>query len=115
MKKFLQIFAGFTIILALTFGLMLLNTEKFEGTWFAGGESTQENPSWYKNYTFEKGTYKVEGYPPISEVGTYKVLSENENSFELELNNDSGISNLNLNLSKDGSTLEINGTEFIRE
>jgi len=58
------------------------NVVKIQGKWSASGnvgDSTDMN-SWFITYEFEGRNYKMSGYPPISEEGTYEIVQENGDS-----------------------------------
>ncbi len=55
----------------------------FEGRWSASGALGDEESSfaWYQNYEFWAGTYSMEGYPPISESGSYSVVLHKQDAY----------------------------------
>lgn len=56
--------------------------QPFEGTW----NSLAVPPNYsYLTYTFDSGTYEISGYPPLSEVGTYQVVSVEGATYTLQL------------------------------
>ncbi len=64
------------------------NQSKLQGNWGvsgAAGDST-EFQAWYIDYSFEGRKYKKAGYPPITEEGTFEIISENKDSLELYFN-----------------------------
>ncbi len=80
------------IVLALIFVSLLScgnsNQSKLQGSWSvsgAAGDST-EFQAWYIDYSFEGRNYKKAGYPPITEEGTFEIISENKDSLELYFN-----------------------------
>ncbi|KXK54426.1 MAG: hypothetical protein UZ05_CHB002000883 [Chlorobi bacterium OLB5] len=56
--------------------------KKFQGKWSASGDigDSTDVKSWYIEYIFEGNNYKMQGYPPISEEGTYEVIEEKGDS-----------------------------------
>lgn len=56
--------------------------KKFQGKWSASGDTgdSTDVKSWYIEYIFEGNNYKMQGYPPISEEGTYEVIEEKGDS-----------------------------------
>jgi hypothetical protein len=64
--------------------------EKFiQGTWMAAGD-LGEGHSWYLEWTFENGKFSVEGYPPLTQTGDYKVTKSEGTTLTLELTNQEG-------------------------
>jgi hypothetical protein len=58
--------------------------EKFiQGTWRVTGENG--GYAWFLEWTFENGSFKQTGYPPIIQEGKYKVLSAAGDQITLEL------------------------------
>lgn len=56
--------------------------KKLNGKWSASGDlgDSTDVKSWYIEYIFEGNNYKMQGYPPISEEGTYEVIEEKGDS-----------------------------------
>lgn len=78
MKKYLLaliLLTGFFVTLSrLGFGGLPI-----EGTWTATGGDNEFG--WYLTYNFKAGEYSLEGYPPLSETGSYTVLFVNESTY----------------------------------
>ena len=58
------------------------NVVKIQGKWSASGDigDSTDMRSWFLTYEFEGRNYKMSGYPPISEEGTYEIVQENGDS-----------------------------------
>jgi hypothetical protein len=50
----------------------------FHGTWKTSGGGKDGEPSWYKSYTFERASFRLEGYPPLKEEGDIELIGEAE-------------------------------------
>ncbi len=57
--------------------------QAFEGHWSASGAIGEADSqiAWYQNYEFWAGTYSMEGYPPISESGSYSVIFHEKDDY----------------------------------
>lgn len=64
------------------------NSDRLQGKWSAAGDlgDSTDSRSWFITYEFEGRTYKMSGYPPISEEGTYEIIQENGDSLFLFFN-----------------------------
>lgn len=86
-----MLFSVHLVLTVLLFSLISCgnsNQSKLQGNWGvsgAAGDST-EFQAWYINYSFEGREYKKAGYPPITEEGTFEIISENKDSLELYFN-----------------------------
>lgn len=58
------------------------SSDKLQGKWSASGDLADSTDlrSWFVTYEFEGRNYKMSGYPPISEEGTYEIIQENGDS-----------------------------------
>ena len=58
------------------------NVNKIQGKWSASGDigDSTDMRSWFLTYEFEGRNYKMSGYPPILEEGTYEIVQENGDS-----------------------------------
>jgi hypothetical protein len=65
------------------------NDQTIQGSWQAAGDQG-EGHSWYLKWTFKNGTFSVEGYPPLTQTGNYRVKSSIGSSLTLELTNQKG-------------------------
>lgn len=56
--------------------------KKFQGKWSASGDigDSTDVKSWYIEYNFDGNNYNMQGYPPISEEGTYEIIEEKGDS-----------------------------------
>ena len=64
------------------------NYSKLQGKWGASGsagDSTDMN-AWFINYEFDSRSYKMSGYPPLSEEGTYEIIEEKGDSLQVYFN-----------------------------
>ncbi|MEO8514997.1 MAG: hypothetical protein ABI543_15675, partial [Ignavibacteria bacterium] len=85
--KYLLIFTSiFTLILLLD-GCSK-NVSKLQGKWSAAGDvgDSSDMHSWYIDYEFDGRNYKMSGYPPISEEGSYEIVQEKGDSLQLYFN-----------------------------
>lgn len=65
------------------------NDQYIQGTWQAAGD-LGEGHSWYLKWTFKNGTFSVEGYPPLTQTGNYRVKSSVGSTLTVELTNQKG-------------------------
>lgn len=78
----------YCIYIGLIAALMLIiqscskNVNRIQGKWSASGDTgdSTDMRSWFLTYEFEGRNYKMSGYPPISEEGTYEIVQENGDS-----------------------------------
>ncbi|MBL8017795.1 MAG: hypothetical protein JNK43_11030, partial [Ignavibacteria bacterium] len=64
------------------------NYSRLQGKWGASGntgDSTDMN-TWFIKYEFDAGSYKMSGYPPISEEGTIEIVEEKGDSIQVYFN-----------------------------
>jgi hypothetical protein len=64
------------------------NVSKLQGKWSAAGSlgDSTDMHSWYIEYEFDGRSYKMSGYPPISEEGSYEIVEEKGDSLQLYFN-----------------------------
>lgn len=64
------------------------NVKKLQGKWKASGNigDSTDMHSWYLDYEFDGRNYKLSGYPPISEEGTYEIIEEKGDSLQIYFN-----------------------------
>lgn len=76
----------FTIIII--FGGCSKSVSKLQGKWSAAGDinDSTDMHSWFIEYEFDGRNYKMSGYPPISEEGTYEIVQEKGDSLQLYFN-----------------------------
>lgn len=61
------------------------SAEQFmQGTWRLSGMNDATH-SWYLEWTFDHGTFTLDGYPPLHQEGKYRVVKEQGNRLTLEL------------------------------
>ncbi|HWA05383.1 MAG TPA: hypothetical protein VG961_02465 [Ignavibacteria bacterium] len=61
--------------------------DELKGKWSASGDigDSTDMRSWFITYEFEGRNYKMSGYPPISEEGSYEIIQVNGDSLLLYL------------------------------
>lgn len=76
-----------------------------QGTWYLSGQVKQEDGrpglSWFLEWNFDKGKFYLNGYPPLHQEGSYRIIKRNGNKLTLELYNQQG------NFGTDNSQIEI--------
>jgi hypothetical protein len=60
------------------------NEEFIQGTWRLTGQNDPKH-SWYLEWTFDHGKFKLDGYPPLHQSGNYRVLKTEGSKMRLEL------------------------------
>lgn len=89
-------------------------TQDIEGTWRVSG-MFDDGFSWFSEYTFDDGSFRMQGYPPIDKEGTYTILSEDGNTFLVEIYpNEQDPYEASFTVAEDGSTLEWNQQIYTR-
>jgi len=89
--------------------------EGIEGEWTASGELDDGGFSWFVTYSFYESEYSLSGYPPIEDKGSYEVLEQEENIYTLTLSPENEEPyQLTIELSEDGTTLDLNGQTYTR-
>ncbi len=70
------------------FGGCSKNISNLQGKWSASGNigDSTDLHSWFLDYEFDGRNYKMSGYPPISEEGTYEIIQEKGDSLQLYFN-----------------------------
>ena len=87
--------------------------EKFiQGSWRAAGESGRH--AWFLEWTFAAGKFKLDGYPPLHQEGSYRIVHQEDNKLALELYDQQGTfgtenSRIEITSGKDEGTLMIRG------
>ena len=61
-----------------------------QGSWRAEGTDPSGRHGWYQKWTFDKGRFKHEGYPPFFQEGSYRLLKKEGNKLTIELYDRSG-------------------------
>ena len=88
--------------------------EKFlQGTWRLEGSDEKKN-AWYLEWTFDMGSFKLEGYPPLHQEGSYQIVDVVGDKVTLELYDQKGTfgtdkSKIEVILDKKKDTLVIKG------
>ena len=98
------------------------NEEFIQGTWRIDGylNQAQRRGRWYQEWTFEHGKFKEEGYPPLRQAGSYRVLNEDGDKLTLELHDQEGTfgsknSRLEIVINRQKDQLKIGSNEpFLR-
>jgi hypothetical protein len=87
--------------------------EKFlQGTWRL--EGSDGKVSWYLKWTFDMGSFTLEGYPPLRQEGSYQITNVDGSKVMLELYDQKGNfgtekSQIEVVLDKKKDTLMIKG------
>lgn len=66
------------------------NDDFIQGTWRAEGTDLTGRHGWFQTWTFDKGKFKHEGYPPLNQEGSYRLLKKSKNKLTLELYDQQG-------------------------
>ena len=64
------------------------NEQFIQGKWSQSGEA--DGFAWYSNYTFARGSFAIEGYPPLRQSGSYRLVSSSGDTLVLEFYNQKG-------------------------
>ncbi|HEY0546216.1 MAG TPA: hypothetical protein VGC91_12620 [Pyrinomonadaceae bacterium] len=57
-----------------------------QGTWLLEGGGEKNTPRWYLEWTFDdKGKFSLNGYPPLHQEGSYRIIKSKDNALTLEL------------------------------
>jgi hypothetical protein len=64
------------------------NEQFIQGKWSQSGSN--DGHAWYLTYTFNSGSFTVEGYPPLRQTGSYRVVSSVGDVVVLEFYNQKG-------------------------
>ena len=89
------------------------NEEIIQGTWRLTGQHDTKH-SWYLEWTFDQGKFTLQGYPPLSQAGKYRIINTDGNKMTLELYEQSGNfgtenSRIEIEIDKAKDTLTIKG------
>jgi hypothetical protein len=85
-----------------------------QGTWRLAG--TNGRHSWFLEWTFDAGKFKLQGYPPLYQEGSYRIVKTDGNKLTLELYDQKGNfgtepSQIEILVNKAGDRLKIKGQE----
>ena len=58
------------------------NEQFIQGKWSQSGSSG--GFAWYSNYTFDRGSFTLDGYPPLKQSGSYRLVSSKGDTLVLE-------------------------------
>jgi hypothetical protein len=64
------------------------NEDFIQGVWRLSGENG--GYGWYLEWTFYKGTFKLEGYPALAQSGKYRIIKTGGDKLRLELYDQKG-------------------------
>ncbi len=81
---FLMIFVVFMLIIQ----SCSKNVTRMQGKWSASGDAgdSTDMHAWFLTYEFEGRNYKMSGYPPISEEGSFEIVQEKGDSLQVYFN-----------------------------
>ena len=79
--------------------------DAIQGIWYLSGQLKDEKGkpglSWFLEWTFDHGKFNLNGYPPLHQEGSYRILKTEGNKLTLELYDQKG------NFGTDNSQIEI--------
>jgi major membrane immunogen (membrane-anchored lipoprotein) len=89
------------------------NEEFIQGTWRLTGQNDPKH-SWYLEWTFDHGKFRLDGYPPLHQSGNYRVLKTEGAKMTLELYEQKGElgtenSQLEVVIDREKGTLTVRG------
>ena len=64
------------------------NEQFIQGKWSQSGAA--DGFAWYSSYTFDRGSFTIEGYPPLKQSGSYRIVSSSGNTLVLEFYDQKG-------------------------
>jgi len=64
------------------------NEQFIQGKWSRSGSA--DGFAWYSNYTFNRGSFTIDGYPPLKQSGSYRILSSSGDTVVLEFYDQKG-------------------------
>lgn len=81
-------FLALFVVFLLVFQSCSKNVTRMQGKWSAAGDlgDSTDMRAWYIIYEFNGSNYKMSGYPPISEEGSYEVVQEKGDSLQVYFN-----------------------------
>jgi hypothetical protein len=56
-----------------------------QGTWHLEGGGENKTPRWFLEWTFKDGKFNLDGYPPLHQEGSYRVVKTKGDKLTLEL------------------------------
>lgn len=74
--------------LACSFFITDANEQFIQGKWSQSGSSG--GFAWYSNYTFDRGSFSIDGYPPLKHSGSYRLVSSKGDTLVLEFYDQKG-------------------------
>jgi hypothetical protein len=81
------------------------NDDAIQGIWYLSGQLPGQDGkpglSWFLEWTFDHGKFNLNGYPPLHQEGSYRILKTEGNKLTLELYDQKG------NFGTDSSRIEI--------
>jgi hypothetical protein len=89
-QKTLLITISLIILSSLACSLFITdsNEQFIQGKWSQSGAA--DGFAWYSNYTFDRGSFTIEGYPPLKQSGSYRLVSSSGDTIVLEFYNQKG-------------------------
>lgn len=75
------------------------NEDFMQGTWRLTGQNG--GVGWFLEWTFDRGTFNLKGYPPLYQEGKYRIIKTDGNKLTLELYDQKG------NFGTDNSQIEV--------
>ncbi|MBI5052173.1 MAG: hypothetical protein HZB52_02775 [Chloroflexi bacterium] len=80
----------FLILSSLACSLIITdaNEQFLQGKWSQSGSA--DGFAWYSNYTFDRGSFTIDGYPPLKQSGSYRLVSSSGDTLVLEFYDQKG-------------------------
>ncbi len=80
----------FLILSSLACSLIITdsNEQFIQGKWSQSGSA--DGFAWYSNYTFDRGSFTIDGYPPLRQSGSYRIVSSSGDTLVLEFYDQKG-------------------------
>ncbi|MEK7441384.1 MAG: hypothetical protein AAB571_11550 [Chloroflexota bacterium] len=64
------------------------NEQFIQGKWSQSGSA--DGFAWYSNYTFNRGSFTIDGYPPLKQSGSYRIINSSGDTILLEFYDQKG-------------------------
>ena len=64
------------------------NEQFIQGKWSQSG--SDGGFAWYSNYTFNRGSFTIDGYPPLRQSGSYRIINSSGDTLALEFYDQKG-------------------------
>jgi hypothetical protein len=93
------------------------NDGSIQGTWYLSGQVDSKDGhglSWFLEWTFDHSKFNLNGYPPLHQEGSYRIVKTEGNKLTLELYDQKGNfgtenSRIEIVVDKEKDTLMIKG------